>query len=191
MTDPYKVLEILPTATDEEVKKAYRELAKKYHPDNYVNNPLADLAADKMKEINEAYEEIQKQRKNGTAANGTHTSNGQAAGYYRIRELINQGRFSEAEVLLQRDINKQNPAEWNFLYGIIYSHKGWLHDARTKFEEACRLDPNNNEYREALLRMSQGADNSPYNGNGRTVGCSGCDICTGLMCLNCLCDCCR
>ena len=48
------------TATDEEVKKAYRNLAKKYHPDNYHDDPLADLAQEKMKEINEAYEEIQK-----------------------------------------------------------------------------------------------------------------------------------
>ena len=62
MTDPYRVLNIPPTATDEEVKKAYRELARKYHPDNYNNNPLADLAQEKMKEINEAYDTITKLR---------------------------------------------------------------------------------------------------------------------------------
>ena len=55
MNDPYVTLGISRTASDEEVKKAYRELARKYHPDNYVNNPLADLAQEKMKEINEAY----------------------------------------------------------------------------------------------------------------------------------------
>ena len=53
MSDPYKVLGVSPNATDEEIKAAYRELARKYHPDNYVNNPLGDLAAEKMKEINE------------------------------------------------------------------------------------------------------------------------------------------
>lgn len=51
------------TASDEEVKKAYRNLARKYHPDNYHDNPLADLAQERMKEINEAYEEIQTQRR--------------------------------------------------------------------------------------------------------------------------------
>ena len=56
MTDPYKVLGVSPNATDDEVKDAYRRLARKYHPDNYVNNPLSDLATEKMKEINEAYE---------------------------------------------------------------------------------------------------------------------------------------
>ena len=59
MRDPYQVLGVPSTATDEEVKKAYRNLAKKYHPDNYHDDPLADLAQEKMKEINEAYEEIQ------------------------------------------------------------------------------------------------------------------------------------
>ena len=58
MENPYSVLEISPSATDEEVKKAYRALAKKYHPDNYINNPLADLASEKMKAINEAYDTI-------------------------------------------------------------------------------------------------------------------------------------
>ena len=60
MNDPYQILNIPPTATDEEVKRAYRDLARKYHPDNYHDNPLADLAQEKMKEINEAYDTITK-----------------------------------------------------------------------------------------------------------------------------------
>ena len=76
MTDPYKVLNIPSTATDEEVKKAYRALARKYHPDNYHDNPLADLAQEKMKEINEAYDTITKMRsggsRQGTAYGGSY-----------------------------------------------------------------------------------------------------------------------
>ena len=61
MNDPYQVLGVPETAPDEEIKKAYRELARKCHPDNYHDNPLADLAQERMKEINAAYEQITKQ----------------------------------------------------------------------------------------------------------------------------------
>ncbi len=70
MRDPYSVLGVKPDASDQEIKKAYRELARKYHPDNYVDNPLADLAEEKMKEVNEAYEAIQKQRSGGGGSGG-------------------------------------------------------------------------------------------------------------------------
>ena len=71
MTDPYKVLGVSPDATDEEVKKAYYSLAKKYHPDAYRDNPLKDLADDKMKQINEAYDTITKQRQKQRSGSGS------------------------------------------------------------------------------------------------------------------------
>ena len=65
MRNPYEVLGISPSATDDEVKKAYRELSRKYHPDSYANNPLADLAEEKFKQVQEAYNQIMKERENG------------------------------------------------------------------------------------------------------------------------------
>ena len=96
MTDPYKVLGVSPTATDEQVKSAYRELAKKYHPDNYVNNPLSDLAEEKMQEINQAYDAILAQRKAGQGGS-TYGGGGYTGGYggssqfADIRRMINAG----------------------------------------------------------------------------------------------------
>ena len=55
----YRVLKVEKTATLEEIKNSYRELAKKYHPDLYQNNPLAYLAEEKLKEVNEAYEMLE------------------------------------------------------------------------------------------------------------------------------------
>lgn len=86
--NPYKILGVSPEADDEEIKKAYRELARKYHPDRYSDSDLADLAGEKMKEINAAYEEILRLREGGTAygggtygADASRTSdNGQARG---------------------------------------------------------------------------------------------------------------
>ena len=191
--DPYKVLGIGSDATDAEVKKAYRALAKKYHPDNYVNNPLADLAAEKMKQINEAYDEIQKQRAGGQSSSGAGGASGgsgaQSGEYVRVRELINAGRFSEAEVLLGRKAAAERTAEWHFLYGHIMLHKGWMMEARQEFETACRMDPYNSEYQNTLVRMGQGAANDPYARSSHTSGCSGCDLCMGLIGADCLCDC--
>ena len=73
--DPYKVLGITPQTSDDDVKRAYRELARKYHPDNYVNNPLADLAEARMKEINEAYDMIMDQRSGKTSSQQTENNN--------------------------------------------------------------------------------------------------------------------
>ena len=77
MTDPYKVLGVSPDASDDEIKKAYRQLARKYHPDKYRDSDLADLASEKMKEVNAAYEEIKKMRENsGNTGNSGNSGRG-------------------------------------------------------------------------------------------------------------------
>lgn len=77
MTDPYVVLGVSSTATDDEIKTAYRNLARKYHPDNYAEAPdLADLASEKMKEVNEAYDTIVTDRKNGGSRSTSSSSGG-------------------------------------------------------------------------------------------------------------------
>lgn len=160
MSDPYKVLNIPPTASDEEVKHAYRELARKYHPDNYHDNPLADLAQEKMKEINEAYEQVQKQRKNGSYSasasaarreGGYRYDAGSGGGSAQLREArlaINRGDISQAERIL--NTVSDHDAEWNFLMGIVCSRRGWMDDAKRYLEIACRMDPTNEEYRDAM-----------------------------------------
>ena len=104
MNDPYSVLGLDGNASEEEVKKAYRELAKKYHPDNYQDGPLADYASKKMAEINEAYDQIiSEKRAAKKGGNNEYYNAGTArasSNYADVRNLINTGRFQEAEQIL-------------------------------------------------------------------------------------------
>ena len=169
MTDPYQVLGVSPSATDEQIKNAYRELARKYHPDNYVNNPLADLAQEKMKEINEAYDQIQRQRKqqqqsySGQASANRGYSN---AGYSRqsysgqgrsqfadIRQLLNSNRLSEAEELLEGIPQQRRDAEWYYLRGRVFYVHGWLDQAYSYYTRAVQMNPGNAEYQTALNQL--------------------------------------
>ena len=202
MTDPYKVLGVSPDASDDEIKKAYRALARKYHPDKYRDSDLADLASEKMKEVNAAYEEIQNIRKNGGNAKSSSGYQGSSQGgynygggtsknplYNEIRRYLNDGNIAAAEAKLFEVHEGDRVAEWNFLYGCVLIKKGQYVDAQRYIDIACSMDPYNHEYRAAkdqLRRQAQGYggyDNSPR------VGCSCCDICAGLMCMDCLCSC--
>ncbi len=195
--DPYEVLGIQPSATDEEVKAAYRALARKYHPDNYTDNPLSDLAQEKMQEINDAYDSIVRARKNGGghragpgaagSTGGTYAGNGN---YADIRRLIQQNRVMDAEVLLDGVPSHARDAEWFFLKGSVLYKKGWLEDAYTHFQTACRMDPGNMEYRQALNRVSANRQTGGYRTDGGNAsGCNVCDVCTSLYCADCCCEC--
>ena len=202
MTDPYKVLGVAPDASDDEIKKAYRALARKYHPDKYRDSDLADLASEKMKEVNAAYEEIQNMRKNGGASSGssgagyggystgTSSSTGNPK-YNEIRRLLNMGNDRQAEAMLNEVHEGDRGAEWNFLMGCVMVKKGHYVDAQRFFDTACSMDPYNSEYRAAQERLRSRANG--YGGGYQTTrggGCSGCDICSGLLCADCCCECC-
>ncbi len=194
MRDPYEVLGVSPNASDEEIKRAYRELARKYHPDNYVDNPLADLAQEKMKEINEAYDAITK----GTANSGGSGSSGAYQGYQRsrayssasgnptyaaIRQNINLGNIVVAEEQLNAIANRD--AEWYFLSGSIAYRKGWMDEARRNYEIACQMAPGNLEYQQALNVMNGG---NAYRRQQHQGGMDGCDVCSSLICADCCCE---
>ncbi len=195
MKNPYDVLGISPNATNEEVKEAYKALAKKYHPDNYVDSPLAEMAEERMKEINEAYDEILRLRTSGGKSNGSG-SNSYTSGdfssnsdpiYNQIRAAINSGDYKRAENMLNGIAQTQRGAEWFYLKGCILVHKGYYFDAMRYVERACELDPANREY--AMLRDNLRVQSQSYgNATSRQAGgCNMCDICSFLICLDCLC----
>jgi molecular chaperone DnaJ len=205
--DPYQVLGVSPNASDDEVKKAYRDLAKKYHPDNYANNPLADLAAEKMKQINEAYDQITKMRSGQGGSSGDYggyygsSSGYSSSSFQNIREMLNSGRIQDAKTALDAVSPSDRNAEWHFLHGILLYKIGWANESFREFQNAVQMDPGNPEYREALERMRTQMNggytsNNPYGGYGGYNGgmqgsqCTTCDLCAGLACSDLLCNLC-
>ena len=196
MVDPYQVLGIPQSATDDEIKAAYRQLARKYHPDNYVDNPLADLATEKMKEINDAYDEIQRRRRGGGQGAASQSYGGQsysgqsycqqtASQFDDIRRMIQNGRLLEAEELLEGGPQPRRDGEWNYLMGSIYYSKGWLDTAINYYVAACRLSPNNLEYRGAYQRLMQQRQYGAY----PSAEASCCQTCATIYCCSSCCNC--
>lgn len=199
--DPYKVLGVDRNADEETIKKAYRKLVKKYHPDRYVNTPMADMASEKMKEINEAYDILTNKNTQNTGYNGYNTG-GYYGGYSQsydysnvsfdtVRRLITSRRIIEAEAMLQR---LPHNAEWHYLMGIIYMNKGWYSQGMEYINKAIQLDPTNPEYQSATQGFGTNARN--YRDVVFTSSSPMCSVCPSLclswlMCNFCnFCRCC-
>ena len=202
MRDPYEVLGVSPSASDDEVKRAYRDLARKYHPDNYQDNPLADLAQEKMKEINEAYDAVTRERAGGgqrqsysqQSSYSSRRPNSYQTGYgsgnptyAQVRQAINQGNIVVAENLLASIAVRD--AEWYFLSGSVAYRKGWLDEAQRNYQIACSMAPNNPEYSQALSMLQRGANPYRQSYRGGNEQCDGCDVCSTLLAADCCCEC--
>lgn len=198
--DPYEVLGVRQGASEEEIKAAYKELVKKYHPDKYQNNPLSDLAEEKLQEVNEAYDMLMKGNASGGYQSGGYGGNSYNSGYggrqassaefNQVRRYIDMGNLQAAEDILNRSHNRN--AEWMFLSGMISYRKGWYDDAVNKLQQASSMDPGNQEYSRALgqmLNVGRSYQNTAY---GRGFNSTEDAFCKALQCYCCAdfcCDC--
>lgn len=195
MRDPYEVLGVKQGASQDEIKKAYRELAKKYHPDQYGNNPLKDLAEEKMREINEAYDYLLKNGSNKSYSSGSYSSessyssNENNSTYNSIRMDINNGNLNGAEQKLNSV--RTRDAEWNFLMGSLYMRKGYYDNAYNYISTAYNMNPQNPEYRNAFETLNQRNTSyrRPYYGGAGNDRDNCFNICVTVWCTEQMCDC--
>lgn len=218
MQDPYRVLGVSPSATEDEIKKAYRALAKKYHPD--VNNGSPEAEA-KMKEVNEAYSQVIKMKRDGTSgtygqSQGGYNPYGNAGGYYggynaygggyggnygrsssgytnpqlsAARNYVQAGHYREAMYVLENISDRS--AEWYFLCGEANLGLGNRVAALNYARQAVSMEPDNFEYRSLLARLegrTAGYQSSGSAFNGRQFVCG--DPLTSCCMMSLLCNCC-
>lgn len=196
MKNPYEVLGIREGASEDEIKKAYRELVKKYHPDQYQDNPLSKLAEEKLREVNEAYDYLMKNASSGQESSygrsrsGSWSGQGNSGFYNQVKSHINSGNIKLAEDMLNSSRNRD--AAWFYLKGLIFMRRGWYDEAYTHIQRAVSMDPSNYEYRSTLNSMHNANNayraNSYYRGYN-SQGVDFCQVCQILWCADCCCEC--
>ncbi|MBQ7793918.1 MAG: DnaJ domain-containing protein [Clostridia bacterium] len=188
--NPYEVLGVSPNDDEETIKKAYRNLVKKYHPDRYANSPLAEEASEKLKEINLAYDIItgKAQPQGNTSSSRGYQgysggySNQSAPSFQTVRTLITMRMYQEAEQMLS--VLPQN-AEWYYLMGVIYMNRGWYQKGKEFIDRAAAMDPQNPEYRNATQNFT--GRTQTYRSYGTTLSPLAC--CAASLCCSQVCGC--
>ncbi len=197
MGNPYDVLGIKPGATDEEIKKAYRALSRKYHPDANINNPNRKQAEERFKEIQQAYNQIMQEKQKGSSFTGygsaryggfggqsQETPQMQAAASYLANRC-----YQEAMNVLN-NISERG-ARWYYYSAVAHAGLGNNVTAREFAEQAVQMEPSNIEYRQLMQQLnfggswysSMGADyGRPYESYNR--------FCISMVLMNMFCTCC-
>lgn len=198
--NPYQVLGVSQSASNEEIKKAYRELSRKYHPDSYVDNPLSGLAEEKFKEVQEAYDQIMKERESGYNWSGSPED--ESKEMTEVYNYLNSRRFNEALNLLSAIPHRS--ARWYYYSAVANAGSGNNVMAQDHAAQAVNMDPDNVEYRNFLNQIelqSRRYQNNRYNNTGYggfggggynrngNGGCGTGNLCCDLWCADSLCEC--
>lgn len=204
MNNPYNVLGVSESASDDEIKKAYRRLSRKYHPDANINNPNKAAAEEKFKEVQQAYQDIMKIRSGEYTAGyggGAYQNSYYGGTYGRSRaetsqddsyikaayDYIRAGYYSQALNVLSQIENRT--AVWYYLSARANTGVGNNVLAMDHAKRAVELEPDNMEYRQFYMQLQSGAQwytqrSSSYGGISPD------DICMKCCAANLICNCC-
>ena len=193
--NPYEVLGVSRNASIDEIKRAYKELSRKYHPDSYVGNPLSSLAEEKFKQVQEAYDAIMKE-KNGDFNytdnyNNNGYSNGESGEMAEVYNLLGRRAYSQALSLLDSMSNRN--AKWYYYSAIAQVGLGNNLRGMEYARMAVSMEPNNIEYQNLVNRLSfqgnrYGEVRNVYRG-GRSGFDDASDLCCKLWLADSLCEC--
>ena len=204
MSDPYQVLGISRDATDDEVKKAYRQLSRKYHPDSNINNPNKDKAEEMFKLVQQAYQQVMYERQHPYASSGFGTGsygfgtqsayqqdNSEEAIHLRAAaSYINHGMFQEALNVL--DAMEERSAQWYYYSAAANSGIGNDAVALEHAQQAVSMEPDNQIFQNMLQQIQSGSkwysSRQQTYGSPVTAGNQCMRVCATYLCLNALCN---
>ena len=211
MRDPYQVLGVLPNASDDEIKKAYRNLSRKYHPDANVNNPNKAAAEEQFKEVQQAYDQIMKEKQSGGAYGGGYNYGYGGTGYRysynnstgygsadtestQMRAAANyiaNGYYKEALNVLNNMAASERNARWYYYSAVANQGLGNNIMAKQYAEQAVQMEPSNMQYRQFLQHLEYGGTWYTNRGSSyeRPYASAG-SWCLSMLFLNMLCNCC-
>lgn len=158
MNDPFKVLSLTETASEEQVREAYQRLKKKYSEERFLEGEAGNKAAKNLTELETAYEQILLTFSEKKAKN-------EEGSFSEIERLIKEGKVDEAQRKLDA-LESRTPA-WHYYQSIIFYKKRWYTESKRQLEFACNGDPSNAKYRDALNKLNQviNGNNQQMNGN--------------------------
>ena len=212
MTDPYQVLGVSRDASTEEIKKAYRTLSRRYHPDANINNPNKAEAEEKFKQVQQAYKQIMEEKENGTSSyssqgsyGGSYGSGGYGGSYGNggyggnyggynygsstedaelraAANYLNNMRYQEAMRVLN-NISRHN-AQWYYLHALANAGLGNNISAVQDAQTAVNMEPDNMQYRQLLSQLQGGGQWYTDMGQGYGYERAGGDM--GKWCCECL-----
>ncbi len=205
MTDPYQVLGVSRSASDEEIKKAYRALSRKYHPDANINNPNREHAEERFKEVQQAYDLIMKEKQQGSSysyhaggfgagyAGGSYrqTGNSDSIELQAAFQYICNRHYAEALNVLASVPESERRARWYYYSAIANQGIGNNITAKEHAGRAVSMEPSSLEYRQLLQHLEYGGTWYANMGTGyeRPYASAG-NWCLSMLCLNMLCNCC-
>ena len=193
--NPYEVLGVSRNASIDEIKKAYKELSRKYHPDSYVGNPLSSLAEEKFKQVQEAYDAIMKEKNGDYNYAGNYNNNGynnsESGEMAEVYNLLGRRSYSQALRLLDSMPNRN--AKWYYYSAIAQVGLGNNLRGMEYARMAVSMEPNNVEYQNLVNRLSfqsnrYGEVRNVYRG-GRSGFDDASDLCCKLWLADSLCEC--
>lgn len=202
MLNPYEVLGVTASASDEEIKKAYRNLSRKYHPDANINNPNKAQAEEKFKQVQMAYDQIMKEKQQGYSYSNSGNRSYGYSGYSGYADsdsiqmqaaanYISNRHYAEALNVLNSIPFAERKARWYYYSAMANAGIGNNVTAKEQINRAVTLEPSNMEYRQFKQHLDFGGTwyqnmgqsyERPYAGTG--------NWCLSMLFLNMLCNCC-